>query len=244
MDVTSDKSVDPKTGIVLRDKNGPSGIVDLAWKRAQAPNYQHNLELYRRQLWRGNLRQELPYPTRQKLSKALFNQKLMKYAQRAGYNYNTIFDNAPLHPHDLLIGWAGKKLKNQMREKGRIHIGRKRRPVHRTVLKSIIHYMSLAHRFTIFQCVPAVELEPVTIQDLKQIIDCRNGNTGSLQFLDSNLNVVHKIQYVRDKTVPEAEIINRWANLTIPRTRPGNEGDIRPLFRNPAIRNRAPAEKS
>lgn len=241
MDVTSDKAVDPKTGIITRNKHGLTGVKDREWLEKHGCNFTYvdNVELYRRQLWRGVLRQGHKYPHYQKPSKQRFNEKLMKYAARAGFAYIDYFSADVLQEKDLLIGWAGKKLKDQMREKGRVHFGRKYRPVRRTVLKSVIHHMSLANRLTHFKFIPAEPLEPWTVHDLNQIIDCQNGNKGQLQFIDSKMNTIRTIAYVRDESLDESAIIPLWSNISVPRSRPDAQGRVRPLFRRPGFPRRA-----
>lgn len=227
-------------GTVLRDKYGLSGI---SIKEPRNMSYLEQVELYRRQLWRGVLRQDIEYGHRQKNSKAAFQQKLMKYARRAGHNYLTAFeDRSVLKDQDLLIGWAGKKLKAKMRELNRVHIGRKRAKIARNVYKNDLFYFQLRDTILQRKMVPVGEMIPedLLIEELVQIIVCRNGKKGSMQFLDAK-GKCRTIQWQEMESATEADVLLAWAPLRVVRTwKESTQLLPRPLFRGPRLRPRDP----
>lgn len=200
------------------------------------PTYAQNVELYRHQLWLNVLRQCSQYPHSSRPSRERFNAKLMKYAKGAGKNYMDLFNSSNEKDQDIPVGWAGKKRKQMIREQGHFNLGRKAPRVKRTVVKGNIAQLSLGNRLSMFKYIPVEPLEPWTVEDLHQIIDCRNGKRGCLHFIDSGMNTIRTIEYIRDQTLDESEVIALWSSISIPRTRPGSEGEVRPLFRRPHFR--------
>lgn len=239
MDFLSNQSVDTN-GIVLRDKYGPSGIFI---KEPRNMSYLECVELYRRQLWRGVLRQDIEYGHRQKRSKAEFQQKLMKYARRAGHNYLTAFeDRSVLKDQDLLIGWAGKKLKAKMRELNRVHIGRKRQKIARKVFKNDLFYFTLRDTILARKMMPVGEMiaEDLLIHELVQIILCRNGKKGSMQLLDGE-GKWRTVQWQEMESATEADVLLAWAPLQVVKTwKESTQTSPRPLFRGPRLRSKTP----
>lgn len=228
MDVTSDKAVDPKTGIV---------------QKPHKPTYTERVELYRRQLWRGTLRQNVGYPHRGNSTKAAFNDKLMKYAARAGMNYMGVFNSEVLKDQDFLIGWAGKKLKAKMREKNRIHLGKKAPKISRRVYKNTMLYLSLQGHVIDRKFIPTTELlaSDFPITELVQITNCRNGKKGSLQLLDAE-GKYRTIHYQESPNATQADVLLAWAPVTIVKTWPNSSNTTpRPLFRGPRLHPRDPA---
>lgn len=239
MDVHSNLSISAK-GDVLRNKHGLSGY---NIKAPRTMNYMDRVELTRRQLWRGVLRQELDYGFRQKKSKALFQAKLMKFAKRAGYNHMTAFnDRGTLREQDLCIGWAGKKLKNKMREKNTIHLGRKGKKVSRRVFKNTMLYFTLRDTILNRKLMPVGELlaEEMTIHELVQITFCRNGKKGNMQLLDAE-GKYRTIQWQEVESATQADILTAWAPLQVVKTwSDSTQTEPRPLFRGPRLYPRDP----
>lgn len=239
MDFLSNRSVSAD-GIVLRDKYGPSGI---SIKEPRKMKYVELVELYRRQLWRGVLRQDIEYGHRQKNSKAALQQKLMKYARRAGHNYLTAFeDRSVLKDQDLLIGWAGKKLKAKMRELNRVHIGRKRRKVSRKVFKNMMLYLSLRDVILDRKMMPTSELlaADMTMHELVQITLCRNGAKGNLQFVDAE-GKCRTVYWQEMESASPADILTAWAPVQVVKTwTESTQTEPRPLFRAPRLWARDP----
>jgi hypothetical protein len=227
-------------GVVLRNKHGLSGF---SIKEPRTMNYLELVELYRRQLWRGTLRQGIEYGHRQKRSKAEFQQKLMKYARRAGHNYLSAFeDRSVLKDQDLLIGWAGKKLKAKMRELNRVHIGRKRQKVARKVFKGDMFYFTLRDTVLTRKMMPVTDLvaDDFMIGELAEIILCRNGKQGTMKLLDAE-GVWRNVQWQEQPSVSDADVLLAWAPLTVVRTWSGSTNILpRPLFRGPRLRSKTP----
>jgi hypothetical protein len=226
-------------GVVLRNKHGLSGY---SIKEPRNMNYMERIELTRRQLWRGVLRQEVAYGFRQKRSKAEFQNKLMKYARRAGFNPLTAFDHNALKESDLLIGWAGKKLKTKMREKGTIHLGRKAKKVSRRVFKNTMLYFTLRDTILNRKLMPVGELlaEEMTIHELVQITFCRNGKKGNMQLLDAE-GKYRTIHWQEVESATQADILTAWAPLQVVKTwSDSTQTEPRPLFRGPRLRPRDP----
>lgn len=206
--------------------------------------YLNNVELYRRQLWRGTLRQDVGYPFgHQRSSKLALQGKLMKYAKRAGMNYNDVFHNRErLNDHDFLIGWAGKKLKAKMREKNCIHLGRKRKKITRKVFKNTMLYFSLRDMILNQHLMPVGEMLPefLTIHELVQINYLRNGKKGSLQLLDAE-GKWRTVHFEENKAATQADILLAWAPLQVVKTwSDSTQTEPRPLFRGPRLRPRDP----
>ncbi|MNU77057.1 hypothetical protein D3C71_666240 [compost metagenome] len=225
-------------GVVLRNKHGLSGF---SIKEPRNMSYLECVELYRRQLWRGVLRQDIEYGHRQKRSKAEFQQKLMKYARRAGHNYLTAFeDRSVLKDQDLLIGWAGKKLKAKMRELNRVHIGRKRQKIARKIFKNDLFYFTLRDTILDRKMVPVCEMIPedLLIHELVQIILCRNGKKGTMQLLDAE-GKWRTIQWQEMESATQADVLLAWAPLQVIKTwKESTQTNPRPLFRGPRLRER------
>jgi hypothetical protein len=189
------------------------------------------------------LRQDIEYGHRQKRSKAEFQQKLMKYARRAGHNYLTAFeDRSVLKDQDLLIGWAGKKLKAKMRELNRVHIGRKRRKISRKIYKNTMVYFNLRDIVLDRKMMPVGEMIPedLLIHELVQITLCRNGKKGSMQFLDAE-GKYRTVQWQEMESATQADVLLAWAPLRVVKTwKESTQTEPRPLFRGPRLRPRDP----
>lgn len=204
--------------------------------------YQNNVELYRRQLLRGAMREGVGYPFRRTPTKAAFNDKLMKYARRAGKNYMGVFNSTTLVDQDLLIGWAGKKLKAKMREKNRIHLGKKAPKIKRVVYKNTMLYLGLRDTLLHKRIMPVGELitADVTIHELVQITICRNGKKGSMQLLDAE-GKYRTIQWQEMPTASEADVLLAWSPLQVVKTwSDSTQTEPRALFRAPRLRNTEP----
>ena len=208
-------------------------------------SYLDNVELYRRQLWRGILRQDIKYPTRLTPSKARMQAKLMKFAKRAGMNYLNLFhDWEKLTDKDFLIGWADKKLKAKMREKNRIHLGRKAPKVRRKVYKNSLLHLALRDIILSKRMMPVDEMiaEELLIEELVQITYCRNGKKGHLSILDAN-DKYRTIQWQEVPTATEADVLLAWAPLQVIKTHSESaQTTPRPLFRGPRLRPRSMSE--
>ncbi|MNB60996.1 hypothetical protein D3C87_967030 [compost metagenome] len=205
-------------------------------------NYQERVELYRRQLWRGTLRQGVGYPCNFKSSKAKLNDKLMKYARRAGQNYMGAFNTEILQEHDFLIGWAGKKLKAKMREKNRIHLGKKAPKISRRVYKNVMLYLTVRDMVLQRKLMPVTDLlaNDFMIGELKEITMCRNGKQGTMKLLDAD-GTWRNIQWQEQPSVTEADVLLAWAPLTVVRTWTGSSNIVpKPLIRGPRLRPRDP----
>lgn len=238
MDFHSNFSVNAD-GVVLRNKYGPSGY---SMKEPRVMTYQERVELYRRQLWRGTLRQGIGYPSRFRSSKAKFNDKLMKYARRAGQNYMGAFNTEILKDQDFLIGWAGKKLKAKMREKNRIHLGQKAKKVSRRVYKNTMLYLAVRDMVLQRKLMPVTDLvaNDFMIGELKEITMCRNGKQGIMKLLDAD-GVWRNIHWQEQPSVTEADVMLAWAPLTVVRTWSGSSNIIpKPLIRGPRFREKTP----
>jgi hypothetical protein len=226
-------------GVVLRNKHGLSGY---SIKEPRKMSYLNNVELYRRQLWRGILRQDTKYPSNLCATKSNFQAKLMKYAKRAGKDYMAMFDRENVTEQDLLIGWAGKKLKAKMREKNRIHLGSKPRKIRRKVFKNMLLYMGLRDTILNHQLMPVGEMLPelLTINELVQINYLRNGKKGSLQLLDGE-GKWRTVHFEENKAATQADILLAWSPLKVVKTwRDSSQTEPRPLFRGPRVHPRSP----
>jgi hypothetical protein len=211
-------------------------------KEPRNMNYQERVELYRRQLWRGTLRQGVGYPCNFKSSKAQLNDKLMRYARRAGMNYMGAFNSEILTDKDFLIGWAGKKLKAKMREKNRIHLGRKAPKISRRVYKNTLLYIGVQDMVLNRKLMPVTDLtaNDFAIGELVQITMCRNGKQGIMKLLDAD-GVWRNVHWQEQPSVTEADVLLAWAPLTVVRTWAGSSQIVpRPLFRGPRLREKTP----
>lgn len=239
MGFLSNRAIDAN-GVVLRDKYGPSGIII---KEPRKMTYLNNVELYRRQLWRGILRQDTKYPSNLCASKSRLQAKLMKYAKRAGKNYNDVFFNSEqLHDQDFLIGWAGKKLKAKMREKNRIHLGNKPRKIRRRVFRNTMLYFGLRDTILNHKLMPVGEMLPelLTIHELMEITYLRNGKKGSLKLLDAE-GKWRTVNFEENKEATDSDILLAWAPLRVVKTwTESTQTEPRPLFRGPRLRQRDP----
>lgn len=239
MGFLSNRAIDAN-GIVLRDKYGPSGI---SIKEPRKMTYLNSVELYRRQLWRGILRQDIKYPTRLTRTKSDLQAKLMKYAKRAGMNYMDVFhDREKLLDQDFLIGWAGKKLKNKMRELNQIHLGKKVPKVRRKVYKNTVLYINLRDIILSKRMMPVGEMiaEDLLIEELVQITYCRNGKKGHLSLLDAK-GKYRTVHWQETPEATEADVLLAWAPLQVIRTwSESTQTSPRPLFRGPRLRPRDP----
>ncbi|MNI50713.1 hypothetical protein D3C73_1053960 [compost metagenome] len=56
-----------------------------------------------------------------------------------------------------------------------------------------------------------------------------------MQFIDSQMNTIRTIPYVQDKALDESAVLPLWLSISVPRSRPDSQGEVRPLFRRPGF---------
>jgi hypothetical protein len=197
--------------------------------------YGENVERYRLQAWRNMQRQSDNYPHRGTPARMNHLYKLMDYAKRAGINHLEAFDGKLIEA-DLNIGYAGKRLKDTWRDKGRIQQGKRIRKIHRSIGRDTVHYMSFGRRVLSNGLMPTIPIDEILLVDIDQIVFIRNHKVGEVRVRAADgTEHVYPWTMVEGKT--EEEVAEAWQPLKIMHTRMnGTEGRVKPLFELPRFR--------
>lgn len=180
-------------------------------------SYVENIERYRRHLWKLAMRQSHAYPHRSTNVKAVFQDKLMTYARRAGFNYNSVFDQQPKEL-TILPGYAGKRLKALMVKEKNVLYWKRLPIIGRRVLRNTIAFMGLRDKIAFNRWVPSTPIEPIELDGVEEIVFVRNRTCGEIRVRDTS-GVEHVYPWVTDKSMAEDQALEAWGPLTTSSTK-------------------------
>jgi hypothetical protein len=193
--------------------------------------YVERVESYRRHLWRLVLTQSHGYPHHFAGSKWKLINKLMMYARRAGFNYNTVFGEQPKNL-ETLPRYAGKRLKEKMAAAKHPLQGRRLKKISRHVAHDPFELRRMGDRIVFKRCVPSVPIEPIVFSDVSQAVLVINHKRGELRIRDEN-RVEHVYPWVIDDSKTTTEATDAWGALSIE-----HHLGARPLFREARVLKR------
>lgn len=176
-------------------------------------SYVENIERYRRHLWKLAMRQSHAYPHRGTNTKAEFLDKLMAYARRAGFNYNSAFDQQPKEL-TILPGYAGKRLKALMVKEKNVLYWKRLPIIGRRVLRNTIAFMGLRDKIAFHRWVPSTAVEVNELDGVEEIVFIRNRTCGEIRVRDT-AGGEHVYPWVTDKNMSEDQALEAWGPLTI-----------------------------
>jgi len=199
-------------------------------------SYAKNIELTRVQLHRSISRDHARYGVIHRPSKEAMAIKLIRYCTRV--NGNLIFAGLrDFNETDLNIGWAGKKRKQQMRERQSVFLGRKHPKVSRVGYSRDNQLLTLKKKMIMLKAMPVEPVSGLSVPSFQEAILIRNHNRGELHILDFE-RTVKVIPWVSDENATEEAFFEAWGTIEyepIPFVGSGVR-PLKPLFRTPRWR--------
>jgi hypothetical protein len=197
--------------------------------------YVENVERYRRHLWKLTLSQNHEYPHRSTNAKAEFQDKLMSYARRAGFNYNSVFGQQS-EELTILPGYAGKRLKARMVKEKNVLYWKRLPIIGRRVLRDNIAYLGLRDKIVFHRRVPATPIELIELAGVEEVVFVRNRNSGEIRVRDTAGNE-HVYPWVTDKNMTVDQVLDAWGPLAII-----GSSSTKPLFPKRSFRKSKPEQ--
>lgn len=163
-----------------------------------------------------------------KPSKRALQDKLLRYSRLAGKNLHDYFDgNFDMVKLGVGFGWASKRTKAKLIERGQPDVGRKPRKVDRRIKNIVMLLMWLPNAVQRLKIVPTLPEGGFNASDAHTVIYLTNHKKGMLKFLDVDGSPLIDIPFVQDKTKTEDELVAAWDGLK----RTAYKGNIVPFVR-------------